>query len=848
MRRAQVRFASPCRFALRPLLATAAVGVGALLPASCKTLETEGSSETLESHMLPQLASYPRYVRNKDRPWVGWQWLPGARNDPAEAYYLRIAGFVYGGAALEESRITLVANNLNDSNGLADSMGRARAGDPHPLWVELYEGEICEDPQPGSPAPRCEPVDGCGPANDWTNAKWRARTLHGECNDFDNPMMGSVGQRMARNSAYNSAYNSVTDKHFAAVNAALKDFGKGNGSGPDPAEVSRAFMRRESKDNFHPAPHFNLWAAAWIQFMTHDWFSHANEGYNDTDAKNALGLKSGAKVAATIADDGQGLPPGFDPKRAPSRTFRNHVTHWWDASQLYGWDKVSQGRVRDGAYLRLGKDGLLPPLHVDKYGVDQEAAAFVDNWWIGLSLLHDLFSRHHNWIVDELKSGKHGGPPGQKPGTPWSDDLLFDTARLIVSATIAKIHTIEWTPQLLYNNVGNLGMQSNWSGFLNFDFHNRDEFMKDVRENYASMAFGKVINALQGKFRCPNKEVSALAAFTGITRLDKQEHFCAPFTLPEEFTSVYRLHAMMPDELNLYDVKTGHFLEKDPASHELATFPVISLARQGAHPALQKYGIDDWVATFGVHPCGQLTANNFPQFLTDLPLVTPPGGTVDMAAMDILRDRERGVPRFNEFRRQIGLKEVRSFDDFIDHELEYEISSKHARDVDGGPELTPAEIDARKAELQHQRDAIAKLAKLYDNDVEAIDLQAGILAEFVHPHGFVISETQFQIFILNASRRIFSDRFLTEAFNEKYYTQWGLDLVNNVTLMKLIRQHFPAVAAMPAAQKATNAFDIWDRDREGFSLCPTSAEWFKSHPATSAAYKNLLCHPQGAPR
>ena len=33
------------------------------------------------------------------------------------------------------------------------------------------------------------------------------------------------------------------------------------------------------------------------------------------------------------------------------------------------------------------------------------------------------------------------------------------------------------------------------------------------------------------------------------------------------------------------------------------------------------------------------------------------------------RDRERGVPRFNEFRRQYGLRQLTSFDDFIDPRL-----------------------------------------------------------------------------------------------------------------------------------------------------------------------------------
>ena len=38
-----------------------------------------------------------------------------------------------------------------------------------------------------------------------------------------------------------------------------------------------------------------------------------------------------------------------------------------------------------------------------------------------------------------------------------------------------------------------------------------------------------------------------------------------------------------------------------------------------------------------------------------------PTGQVDVLALDIIRDREHGVPRFNEFRRQYGLtpREVR---------------------------------------------------------------------------------------------------------------------------------------------------------------------------------------------
>ena len=40
-----------------------------------------------------------------------------------------------------------------------------------------------------------------------------------------------------------------------------------------------------------------------------------------------------------------------------------------------------------------------------------------------------------------------------------------------------------------------------------------------------------------------------------------------------------------------------------------------------------------------------------------------------MAAVDILRDRERGMPRYNQARRQYGLKPAESFEDLTDHPL-----------------------------------------------------------------------------------------------------------------------------------------------------------------------------------
>ena len=65
------------------------------------------------------------------------------------------------------------------------------------------------------------------------------------------------------------------------------------------------------------------------------------------------------------------------------------------------------------------------------------------------------------------------------------------------------------------------------------------------------------------------------------------------------------------------------------------------------------------------------------------------------------------------------------------------------------------------------------------DNIEDVDVVVGMMAEFVRPHGFAISETQLQVFILNASRRLFSDRFFTSSFRPEFYSTLGIQWVND---------------------------------------------------------------------
>ena len=46
----------------------------------------------------------------------------------------------------------------------------------------------------------------------------------------------------------------------------------------------------------------------------------------------------------------------------------------------------------------------------------------------------------------------------------WSDEDLFHKARLINSALMAKIHTVDWTPAILPHPTTAVGVPSNWWG------------------------------------------------------------------------------------------------------------------------------------------------------------------------------------------------------------------------------------------------------------------------------------------------------------------------------------------------------------------------------------------------
>ena len=421
----------------------------------------------------------------------------------------------------------------------------------------------------------------------------------------------------------------------------------------------------------------------------------------------------------------------------------------------------------------------------------------------------------------------------------------------MVSAEIAKIHTTEWTPQLLYDEPLYLGMNANWSGlFRGRELVERalerittglgtskDE--KATTQWYSVFASGPGIFGL-GSTRTSDGAPWSLANPEHVN--GGVNHFGSPFNFPEEFVTVYRLHPMVPDL-----IEYRHW-DADP-NLVRGKVPVVETFRGRATQAMRGGGLANWALSMGRQRLGALTLQNHPQFLQnlELPRLQSETGKIDVAALDLIRDRERGVPRFNEFRRQYGLRQLTRFDDFVDTRLAKgaperaeqerlvgllrQIYGQHR--CDASKIITDAQVNADGSRIT---DCLGHPDGSLVDNIEDVDTVVGWLAEFPRPHGFAISETQFQVFILNASRRLFSDRFFTSSFRPEFYTHLGVQWVNNngpdrrmekgqpngheievSPLKRVLLRTIPELA--PELDPVINAFDPWARDRgEYYSL------------------------------
>ncbi|KAF7042007.1 hypothetical protein CFC21_051712 [Triticum aestivum] len=378
---------------------------------------------------------------------------------------------------------------------------------------------------------------------------------------------------------------------------------------------------------------FNILAVAWIQFMI--------------------------EIAA----------PKEVANECPLKSFK---------SAVYGNNEKHAKKIRtyDDGTLVIGDDGLL--LH-EENGVP--LSGDVRNGWVGVLILHALFLRN------TMQFEEHPN---------LSDEELYRYAKLVTFAVIAKIHTIDWTVELLKTKIMKAAMHANWYGLLD----------KKIKYTFAHIGGTPISHGV-------------------------------PYSLTEEFTRVYRMYIDIGELVGLK-----------------------------GEDQLSKIGFEKQKLSMGYQACGALELWNYPSFFRDLIPQNLDGTNrsdrTHLAALQVYRDRERSVPRYNEFRRRVFLIPIKSWED-----------------------------------LTSDKDAIEAIRAIYGDDRKKIK-------------GFSISETTFNIFIFNGIKVIFSShRFITSNFNEKTYTKKGMQWVKTTEgLRDVINRHYPEITAN--WMKFSSAFSMWD--------------------------------------
>ena len=270
---------------------------------------------------------------------------------------------------------------------------------------------------------------------------------------------------------------------------------------------------------------------------------------------------------------------------------------------------------------------------------------------------------------------------------------------------MAKIHTVEWTPAIIGHPTTVGAIKATWWGLR-----------------------GTSIGRIPGT---------------------KANHHGAPYALTEEFVTVYRLHPLLPDDYTL----AGKTLNL----RELAVQP--GNVDQPRERIDEAGGNAAALYALGTQPPGQIELFNYPttmrrwERIGDLP-------PIDLAAADILRSRETGVPRYRAFRQLLRLPVPTTFEELA-----------------GGNPHTAAAI-----------------REVYDGNLDAVDAVVGLYAE-PKPQGFAFSETAFRIFLLMAARRLQSDRFFTDDYTPETYTPEGLALDRRDDDGRRHPPHLPAADA-----------------------------------------------------
>ena len=240
--------------------------------------------------------------------------------------------------------------------------------------------------------------------------------------------------------------------------------------------------------------------------MVHDWFVHKRSAPTD-----------GIDIPLAPGDDWSDAT-----MRVPRTRARPGAGRIDAPARLRQPEQPLVGRV---AGLRLRRRALCDSLRTTSGGKLKIRA---DRAAAGRSGHRHRSHRLHRQLVDRPRDAAHAlhaastttsATCSRTKHPTWTDEQLFRKAKLINSALMAKIHTVEWTPAILPHPIIEA---------------------RDARELVGRRRRGSRRRSSSSSTTTSSSAASSARTPT-ITR--------APYSLTEEFVSVYRMHPLIPDDV-----------------------------------------------------------------------------------------------------------------------------------------------------------------------------------------------------------------------------------------------------------------------------------------------------------
>ncbi|CAA9993292.1 unnamed protein product [Nesidiocoris tenuis] len=458
------------------------------------------------------------------------------------------------------------------------------------------------------------PIKSYGPCS-----KSKFRTIDGSCNNLRNPTQGTP----------NTKYNRLLPARYAD-GIHLPPVSVTGNKLPGARLVSIVLF----PDKPIPDPVWTLSSMQWGQIITHDMSMamgttqtkpYANQCCSpdgrlqiphdrapaqcypiEIPGDDPLYSKFG-QMCMNFMRSTTDVDRGCAPPHAQAHEQMVTVTHYLDASLVYGSDLQTAAALREGNGGRLKVDvrggRQWPPPAANKSATcanqddDEPCYRFGDvraNQNPQLTVLQIILLREHNRLADTLR---HINPH-------WDDERLYQEARRILIAEYQHINYAEWLPIFIgTKNMMKYGLLYKTDGYVN-DY--REDVDPSVINGHATAAFRYFHSAIQGQIHLISEKRSSYGALR------------------------------LSDYLN----KPG--VIEDGDNMDSLTRGLATQNQEEVDPFLTSE-ITDYLFRNGM-PFGR-----------------------DLRAIDIQRGRDHGLSSYNDYRQFCGLPRAHNFQDFGDY-------------------------------------------------------------------------------------------------------------------------------------------------------------------------------------